>query len=388
LQSLVIGRCSRAVRVIFIAIIAAAWTACGAGGILGGGDGKIQKLTAVWHTSTAAHSINTSWDGEPTVADGRVFVDGANTVKALDAATGKLNWSTPVKTFITPGAENLPLRNGRVFVSESEGFTALSESTGEVLWKFQPDSNAALVGSAIDDRAFYSGQRGIPVVYSVSVSGGNLLWRTNVGPTWTTPAFVNGVSISGDTVYAAVSRWKNQFGGSRSGVIVAFDRFTGSELWRSETTTDQDDFIERVVVAGPILIGNDLYGGALIGVNRFTGKEAWRVAATGNGFGPHAPAVLNGDHAYVASEDTYVYDISASTGQLFWKTSAGGSLSGVTYCGGSVWIMSGQLERRSATDGSLTGVFQPGSLLTSNLSTDGTCVYVTGYNGVYAVACQ
>lgn len=375
-------------RLASLPLLLAAWTACGGGGILGGDGGKVQKLGALWHTTTEANSINTSWDGEPSVSNGRVFVEDANTIKAFDAATGTLQWSTPVKTFITPGAENLPLRDGRVFVSESEGFTALSAASGQILWKFQPDSNAAVVGTSVDDRAFYSGQRGIPVVYAVSVSDGTLLWRTNVGPTWTTPAFVKGVSFSGDTVYAAISRWKNQYGGSSSGLIVALNRFTGAEFWRYETPTDQDDFIERPIVAGSILIGNDLYGGALIGVNRFTGKEAWRVAATGNGFGPHAPAVLNGDHAYVASRDSYTYDVSASTGQLFWKASSGGSLGGVTFCGGSVWVMSGQLERRSATDGSLTGAFNPGTNLTSNLATDGSRVYVTGYDGVYAISCQ
>lgn len=376
------------IRKIAVLLLGAfTWTACGAGGILGGGDGKIQQFSAAWHTTTDANLV-AYWRGAPAISGNTVFVEDANTVKALDVSSGKILWSTRVKTFATPGTLNLPVRDGRVFVSESEGFTALSATSGLVLWKFQPDSNAALIGSAADDRAFYSGQRGIAQVYAVSVTDGSLLWKINVGPTWMTPAFVKGVTVSGDTVYAAISRWKNEFGGSRSGIIVALNRFTGAELWRYETPTDQDDFIERVVVAGPILIGNDLYGGALIGVNRFTGKEAWRVAATGNGFGPHAPAVLNGDHAYVASEDGYVYDVSASAGQVFWKTNTGGSLDGVTFCGGSVWIMSGQLERRSATDGSLTGVFQPGPLLTSNLGTDGTHVYVTGYGGVYAVACQ
>lgn len=388
IETLLIQRSLPLPKLVVLVSAVAAWTACSGGGILGGGDGKVQQLPAVWHAVTDANSINASWRGEPAVSGNRVFVEDANTVKALDAASGSILWSTPVKTFVTPGTLNLPVRDGRVFVSESEGFTALSASSGQVLWKFQPDSNAALVGSSVDDRAFYSGQRGIPVVYAVAVGDGSLIWKINVGPTWTTPGFVTGVSVSGDTVYASISRWKNQYGGSRSGLIVALNRLTGTEFWRYETPTDQDDFTERVVVAGPILIGNDLYGGALIGVNRFTGKEAWRVAATGNGFGPHAPAVLNGDHAYVASEDGYVYDVSTSTGQLLWKANAGGSLDGVTYCGGSVWNMSGQLERRSATDGSLTGVFQPGSRLTSNLSTDGARVYVTGYNGVYAVACQ
>lgn len=382
-------RCSTlACQVLTLSLAVTAWSACNSGGILGGG-GKVQKLGAVWHTATAANSLNTNWpDGQPSLFGGRVFVEDANTVKALDIGSGAIQWSTRVKTFVTPGANNLPVRDDRVFVSESEGFTALSTSTGEILWKFQPDSNAALIGSSVDDRAFYSGQRGIPIVYAVGVSDGKLLWRANVGPTWTTPAFVTGVSVSGDTVYAAISRWKNQFGGSRSGIIVALDRYTGNEFWRYETPTDRDDFNQRLVVAGSILIGNDLAGGAIIGVNRWTGKEAWRIPATGNGFGSKAPAVLNGDHAYIASNDTYVYDFSASTGQLFWKTSAGGSLRGVTFCGGSVWVMSGQLERRSATDGSLTGAFNPGTQLTSNLATDGSRVYVTGYDGVYAVACQ
>ena len=358
------------------------WTACS--NAVGNPDNP--KLFALWHTSTSAN-LNSYFRGQPAIADGHVFVEDSNELMSLDAATGTINWHTPIKTATSPGADNVLVRGGRVFVSESESVSAVSESDGHLLWQFHPDSNAARIGAALDDRALYTGQRGIPIVYAIDVTTGSLLWRVNVGPSWTTPGFVTGVAVSGDTVYAAVSRWKNQFGGIRSGIVVALDRTSGTELWRYETPTNSDDFQARPVVANNLLIANDFFGGALIALNRMTGTEAWRVTAVGNGFGPLAPATLSGNDVFSASEDTYLYDIAASSGQIVWKKGTGSSLDGVAFCGGSVWGMNGQLERHNASDGALTATFNPGGL-TSNLATDGTRIFVTGYGGVYAIACR
>ncbi|MEO6778222.1 MAG: PQQ-binding-like beta-propeller repeat protein, partial [Gemmatimonadaceae bacterium] len=260
-----------------------------------------------------------------------------------------------------------------------------------VLWRFTPDSNAAQVGISADDHAVYTGQRGIPVVYALAVTDGQPLWRVNVGLSqgWQSPAFITGVAVSGDTVYAGVTRFKNLNGGMSTGVVVALDRTTGAELWRYETPTESDDMQGRPVVTADALIVNDFYGGATIALNRATGAERWRVKSTGAGFGPLAPAVVNGDHVYIGSEDTYIYDVSLASGQVLWKSNTGTSLDGVTACGSSVWGMNGGLERHSAADGHQTGRYaDTGARFTSNLATDGSHLYLTGYGGVYAIQCD
>lgn len=344
----------------------------------------------IWQRATNANSTLSWLGGTPAVADGKLFVEDANSVLAMSTVDGHTIWATQVKDFPKPGAENIVVRSGTVFISEVDSVSALKASDGTVLWRFHPDSNAALVGISADDRAVYTGQRGVPVVYALSVTDGSLLWRINVGQGWATPAFVTGVAVSGDTVYAGVSRWLNQNGGIRAGVVVALNRSNGGELWRYQTPTQNDDSQGLPFVVADALIINDFAGGAVIALDRANGHERWRVASVGAGLGPLAPPVVNGDHLYVASEDAYVYDISLSTGQVNWRQNTGTSLDGVAYCGGSVWAMNGRLERRNASDGSLFGHSSnaTSARFTSNLATDGSAVYVTGYAGVSAYSCR
>jgi outer membrane protein assembly factor BamB len=352
------------------------------------GGGKLD-LPLVWHLSANASQISYWLQGTPAVTNGKVFVEDGNQVLGIAAGSGAVIWATRVKDYPLPGARNIVARNGQVFVSEVDSVSAIREADGAVAWRFHPDSNAALIGISVDDRAVYTGQRGIPIVTALNVVDGAVLWRTNVAQGWTTPAFVTGIAASGDTVYAGISRWINQNGGLRAGVIVALNRITGAEIWRYQTPSQSDDTQGVPLVIADALIVNDFAGGAIIALDRATGAERWRVPSVGAGFGPLAPAVANGDHLYVASEDAYVYDISLATGKVNWLQNTGTSLDGVAYCGGSVWASNGRLERRSASDGKLTGRSLNGDdLFTSNLASDGQNVYVTGYGGIYAYRCN
>lgn len=347
-----------------------------------------ERLSLAWHTPTQS-SLSSYFRGKPTAVNGRVYVQDYNLLLALNAATGAQLWGTRVRDFPTPGAENIVVRSGRVFVSEAGFVTALAESDGRVLWQFRPDSNAALIGTSADDRAFYTGQRGIPVVYALGVADGALLWRVNVGLGWTNPAFVKGVAVSGDTVFVGVNRFKTLNGGRRTGVAVALDRYTGAEIWRYETPGEHDDFTNLPIVAGGLLILNNFYGGSVIALDRATGIEKWRVPSATNGFGPLVPAVVNGDHVYIASIDSHVYDVSLTTGQIHWQKNLVGSLVGAEYCRGSVFASHGGLMRLAAADGSQTGkTSDEYPQFTSNIGTDGSRVYITGYGGVYAFSCD
>lgn len=377
-------RAARAtVLVLSGTILLGAWAGCSDGT----GPGSDTRLTLAWHRPTQPSAGY--WRGKPAAANGRVYVEDFNRVLALNAATGAIIWSTQVRDYPTPGAENLVVREGRVFVSEVAFATALAENDGHILWQFQPDSNASLIGTSADDRAFYTGQRGIPVVYALGVADGRLLWRVNVGPNWTNPGFVTGVAVSGDTVYAAVKRYKTLNGGQSTGIIVALHRMTGMELWRYETPTEHDDFQNRPVVADDALLGNNFAGGAVIALDRATGRERWRVPPTPSGFGPLVPSVVNGDHVYVGSIDSHLYDISLKSGTVNWKKDLGGSLFAVEYCQGSVFASHGQLMRFNAADATLTGKTSDAyPEFTSNLGTDGSRVFITGHGGVYAFECQ
>jgi outer membrane protein assembly factor BamB len=51
----------------------------------------------VWHTRLPSGSLSWWVNGRPAVADGRLYVQDANLAMALDAATGRILWSRPVR---------------------------------------------------------------------------------------------------------------------------------------------------------------------------------------------------------------------------------------------------------------------------------------------------
>ena len=280
---------------------------------------------------------------------------------------------------------NILVRNGKVFTVDKDA-VAIDAATGGILWRFVPDS-ASGSENAVDDRAFYVGTRG-HAVYAIDVATGLQLWKSDVGPDWTFPGFVDGISVSGDTVYVGVIRYLNESGGLRAGFIAALDRYTGDTLWTYQGAGTDDDVNGAPSISGRILVANDLAGGAFFAVDRFTGQEIWRVVGPLDRFGPSAQSVIIGDSVYVGSNDEFVYKVNRNTGAQFWKTFVGGALHGLTVCGDHAFASSFRLVKLDRHTGrALAETLSGDEYLTSGLATDGQRVYASGPWAVYAFRC-
>jgi outer membrane protein assembly factor BamB len=351
-------------------------------------NAKPSHLALVWHAQTAANEFS-FFQGTPTVADGAVYLEDGNTVLALDAATGAELWARRVRKAPIAPARNLPVRDGRVYVSETDSVLALDARDGHTIWNFHPDSQAVVYAS-VDDRAMYTGQRGVPFVYALDRTDGHLLWKVNIGEGWEFPGHVVGTAVSGDTVYVSGRKWLAQNGYIGQGIIVALDRSDGHELWRYLTPGTNGGLEDAPVVAGNLLIVSDLIGSAFFAYDRFARQLAWRVRGVDNG--PSNPPVVVGDDVYVGSNDRHLYAADLKTGAVKWDVAPGGSISGTAYCGGQVFIQLEMVQRRDpANVGAYTGAFnyeyQIGPF-TSNIATDGKNIYFAGEGGVYAVSCK
>jgi outer membrane protein assembly factor BamB len=343
-------------------------------------------LRSVWHTATEATPEH-FWFGQPALDNGRLFIEDANKVAAFDAATGRLLWKRPVHIAPFPAAEAVLARNGRVYVADVDSILAMDAADGHTLWNVRPDSQAAGALPALDDDALYAGQRGIPVVYGISVADGRVLWKVNVGVGWTFPGHVKGIAVSGDTVYVNVVRYLALNGFISRGVLVALDRRDGSELWRYERPGSQSAFHFAPAVSGALIVVSDLFGGETLEFDRFSGQLLWTA--------PHPSSstpVIVGDTVFGAATDQFVWAARLSTGVLLWEKKNGGSLFSSTYCAGGVIANEGMIQRLDAATGEYTGAFNirldtEGSY-TSGLVADGTNVYFTGQGGVYAITCR
>jgi eukaryotic-like serine/threonine-protein kinase len=346
------------------------------------------SMTVIWHAPLGS-TVNSFWVGVPALDGGKLFVEDANNVVSLDPGSGVTLWSTKVKDFPHPAAQQLVAASGTVFVSEVTYITALDENTGAIRWQFTPDSGAAGVFPSVDDRAYYTGQRGIPVVYALDRSTGGLLWKVNLGPTWQYAGFVSAVLVSGDTVFAVAERWLALNGFLRTVVVVALNRLDGSELWRFETSSQHDNAWGAKLV-GDLIVINDIVAGGAFAVSKSTHAEVWRLTSPNQGAGGTALPAVNGGTVYVGTGGGYVFALDELTGRVIWNHQTQTYVWGVTICGSSVVSNTYNLERYDPANGNVTGNFNAnanGGLFTSNLVSDGTRVFVTGQDGVRAVTC-
>lgn len=349
--------------------------------ILGGsGPGLPSPL---WRTPLAVRDQQS--DARPAGDGLRLYALAAGVI-AFDAQTGAPLWRAALDKYVP---SNVVVRDGRVFTAEAFAF-AFDAASGRELWRYAPDSEGALGESTADEYAFYFGTRSRRI-YALDPSNGVPRWITDVGPDWKYPGIVLGVSVSGDTVYAAVRQYNAENGYISTGWIFALDRPSGRILWsyRNGNGNDIRSVSSAPTVAGRLLLASDLHGNSFFAVDRFTATEVWRVHGAPGYVGPkQAPSVV-GEVAYVGSSDTYVYAADLQTGRVLWKTKTPASIRALAVCGDRIFANYLGLAVLDRTTGKLLGrspdeaAEYPGS----GFAVHGDRVFVLGNRAAYAYSC-
>jgi outer membrane protein assembly factor BamB len=339
-------------------------------------------MTPVW-VSPVVNSGQDWIDGTPAVDQGRVFIQEGNALAGLDAASGKRLWSRPIRIAAAPPPTTLLANGGVVYVSETDSVMAVDGTTGRTIWSAHPDSQAVVV-PALDATALYTGQRGLAVAYAFDRVTGALRWKTNVIVGSAYPASVSGVAVAGDTVYVAVRKALDPNGAASTGVLVALDRASGTELWRYETPGTKDFFYGAPLVVGPRVIVNDFYAGPLIAIDVRTQQEIWRADVVGT-----VRAAIVGSTVLAAGADNKARAVDLSTGAVKWTAETGSGSFGVGACGNSFFVSAGNLRRYDVGTGAITGETSQASYgaFVSNVTSDGARAYVVAFGGTLAFEC-
>lgn len=240
-------------------------------------------------------------------------------------------WRTPVRG----GFAGPAVSSGRVFVTDFQPATGsagvervlcLDEKSGKILWTRTWDADYRGISYAIGPRATptVDGDR----VYVVGASGiflclnartGEVIWRKNYVkdfgaeiPTW---GIANAALIDGDRVIAIV-------GGRPDAKVMAFDKLTGKELWRSLATDSEQGYSQPLIVeAGGIrqLIVWDPT--ALASLDPATGKVYWQQPARINMGVTLSTPVFSGGRLLVSSfyNGSMLLELAGEKARMLWK---------------------------------------------------------------------
>jgi len=201
-----------------------------------------------------------------------------------------VKWNTGIRS----GYSGPAVSNGRIFISDwledpnsrtldgTERALSIDEQTGEILWthEWQTSYRMLSISYAVgpratptvdDDRVYFVGGTGR--LFCLDVVTGRVLWEkdyvteydTSV-PVW---GIVSGPLVDGDLLITVV-------GGEPNAGVVAFNKFTGEEVWRAITVGSEMGYAQPVIYeAGGVrqlIIWHPL---ALASLNPVTGEQYW-----------------------------------------------------------------------------------------------------------------
>lgn len=216
----------------------------------------------------------------------------------------------------------------RLYFANNEGvFFAVNAETGRRAWRFRSGRCVAASPAVSGDVVFQTFLNAPPCnrqpslrlrgeVIAFSVGFGRIRWRTQIGPTESSPAVAHGMVYVGD--------WY--------GRVVALDERTGEIRWTFRTGAE--------IKGGVAVSGRRLYVGSydhhVYALDALTGELLWRAGAQ-QGLGRRGtfystPAAAYG-RIYIGSTDGRVYSYGAMSGRLRWSHQTGGFV----YSSPAVW---------------------------------------------------
>ena len=198
----------------------------------------------------------------------------------------KILWRTPIRS----GFSGPSVADGRVFVMDflegkrpggTERALALDEKTGKVLWTHEWQAKYPGIYHPIGpratptvdgDRVYFAGADG--KLLCLRAATGEVVWKRDFmaeyGAELSAWGFSSSPLVDGNRLIALV-------GGQPDARMVAFDKMTGKEIWRSLRTDSEPGVASPVIFeAGGVRQLIIYYHGAVASLDPVTGKVYWQ----------------------------------------------------------------------------------------------------------------
>ena len=226
----------------------------------------------------------------------------------------KVKWRVPISS----GFSGPAVADGRVFITDwaedpasrtmdgTERAIALDEESGEILWTREwPTSYRMLMGSyaigpratpTVDgDRVYVVGAAGD--LYCLDVETGDVIWEKHYiadyesfVPTW---GVASAPIVDGDRLITVV-------GGEPGGLVMAFDKRTGAEVWRALDVVGEMGYGQPIIIeAGGARQLIVWHAAALVSLNPETGDLYWEEVWDARGGMSVATPVHSGNYLLV-----------------------------------------------------------------------------------------
>jgi outer membrane protein assembly factor BamB len=329
-------------------------------------------------------------DGVPVMLGDRVVVAGDSGIAAYSTADGTVVWRSRIRV---RGSNRSFVVDGDVLFAAGVGAArAFDTRTGALLWErpMPQESSLDAADPVADARAVYVGTRDLRVL-ALSRETGEPLWDSAVprnGWHESTRQIVAGLALSGDTVYAAVNRDLTPGKYESAVVVVAFDRNTGHELWRAQTSGTVTGTSAAPVLFGRLLIIGGARDGHSVAIDRFTGQEVWKQDLYGYVWS--TPPLRDG-RVYFGTQAGRLYAVDAASGRSIWETGLKGGSTYQEVCGDKLVVENTAVELFDRATGAPVGTkiqLAPHDFVSSGIAVSGNRAFFAGQQKLYAIRCD
>lgn len=234
--------------------------------------------------------------------DELVVTTSEGEVMKLQAANGSVRWRRRIGGEFHGGAT---IGNTQAFVADLEGnLRALDLSDGSENWNVQLSHSVESRGTYDAGRLFLSDSA--DVFYAFDAKNGDQLWTysRDIPEYFTVKGSCEPV-VDRDAVYCGFS----------DGHLVALQIDTGDELWSTDLTGGNLDFVDidgRVLLVGPRIYAAS-YSGGIYAIDRRSGRIIWRQEMESA-----SDLIRAGDQLFVASAIGRVVSLDLESGEPMW----------------------------------------------------------------------
>lgn len=241
----------------------------------------------------------------PVIVDGLVIVASNNgRIYEFNSTTGERIWMYDLGTGVNSITSSPAVSSGRIFIgSVDHRMYCLNQSSGNILWTFITSGGIWASPIIVDDQLFFSSDD--TKLYCVNASTGVQLWNQFTWGSYTSPAFWNGIVLSGSEPFFALNATN------------------GAVVW---SVNDLSVYIQSSLVVGDgRLFFTDGVGNVFC-FNASHGQQIWNTSVAGQTFSG-APITADG-RLFIGADNGYAYCLNAFSGSMLWRYQTAGAIQG------------------------------------------------------------